>query len=341
MRLITSTEDIDKAKWLQLLQSSPYASPFQSPEMYELCRDTAGMEPCILAVEEGDSLKALMLIIIHYEPGVKAYFTRRGIVYSGPLLAEGADRVALALLLSHLKTLLKRKVIYLELRNGFDFSTLKSVFERASLSYVPWLNYQFYQVGRDDFKSRISKSKWRQLNKALQKGVEWRISRSEDDVRAFYAILSQLYQHKVRKPIPSFSFFIEMVQSTIAQLLVVEYRGHVIGGVLCPYSEGGTLYEYYICGLDREYPDCSPSTVAMWAMVCFAEDSGVKKIDLMGAGQADKANSVREYKRSFGGVLVEHGRYLMILNLWRYRLGRFVINLIKCINSHYLVKRLL
>lgn len=325
MRLITDIHEIDRAQWLDLLDASPFASPFQLPEVFDLYQEVSGVAADVLAVEDDGELKALMVLTIHYELGVKAYFSRRGIVYGGPLLRSVDDHAALRFLLSYMAERYQKRLIYLEIRNGFDYAPLREDFLQSSFSYVPWLNFQFHSQSPENFKHGMSKSRLRQLNKGLKNGVVWRLAQSTEEVKTFYHILSDLYQHKIRKPLPSLDFFLHYYHSNFAKIIVVEKDEVIIGGVVCPYLEKGYLYEYYICGLDREYPQCYPSTVAMWAMVSLAEELGVQHLDLMGAGEPDKANGVREYKRQFGGELVEHGRYLMVLKPMLYRLGRFVI----------------
>lgn len=325
MQLITDIQYIDHQAWLDLCQVSPYTSPFQSPEIYHLYQHVPGIKAEVLAVEEGGQLQALVVMTIQYEKGLKGHFSRRGIIYGGPLLRKPESTDAAALLLSHLSTAYRRQLIYIEVRNGFDYSPVQSALKRASFDYIPWLNFQYEHLSKESFRQGMAKSRLRQLNKGLNNGVQWRTAQDVNDVKAFYAILSDLYQHKIHKPLPPLEFFINFYQSSLAKCIVVLKDDNVIGGVLCPYSITGAIYEYYICGLDREYPQCYPSTVAMWAMVCVAEELGISRLDLMGAGEPDKPSNVRNYKKKFGPQLVEHGRYLLVMKPLLYRLGRFVI----------------
>lgn len=325
LKLLSSYQNINHTKWRELLSSSPYASPFQSPEMYELYQAIDGIGAEVFAVESNGQYQALMVISLQHEKGLSAFFSRRGIVYGGPLLRSDKEIEALSLLMRTVKQKFKHKLIYLELRNGFEYKPLQSTFATLGFQYIPWLNYQFRALDKNHFMEGMAKSRLRQLKKALNNGVTWRLAESEKDLKAFYAILSQLYREKVKKPLPSFEFFSKFHQSTIAKVLLVQKDEDIIGGVMCPFLAGHFIYEYYICGLDRQYPEYYPSTMAMWAMVSYAEELGIENVDLMGAGEPDKANSVRDFKKKFGGELLEHGRYLMVFNSFLYHLGRFAI----------------
>ena len=55
---------------------------------------------------------------------------------------------------------------------------------------------------------------------------------------------------------------------------------------------------------------------------------GLTEFDFMGAGLKTKPYSVRDFKSQFGGDLVEHGRYLKILNPLIYKVGKIGLNVL-------------
>jgi lipid II:glycine glycyltransferase (peptidoglycan interpeptide bridge formation enzyme) len=49
----------------------------------------------------------------------------------------------------------------------------------------------------------------------------------------------------------------------------------------------------------------------------------------MGAGKPDEGYGVREFKAKFGGTLVEHGRFLCVLNKSQYRIGEGFVKIMR------------
>lgn len=321
MRILDNISQIDRVQWQELLKHSPYASPFQSPEFFDFYNSLEGYSADVFAVASKGEYLALLVVTIQREKGIKAYFSRRGIVYGGLLLKTSkAEKPALTLL-SYLHNYYRKKLIYLEIRNNFDYSFLGKSISQTSFEYIPWLNYQFNAVSIETFKDNMSKTRQRQLAKAFKQGVTWRKACNEQDIRAFYEILSSLYRKKVKKPLPPIDFFIKLLTTEFAVCLLVELEGRIIGGVVCPLQTSNTLFELYICGLDKVYPEAHPSVFAMCAMVEFAATNHIPRIDLMGAGQANKPSSVRDFKSKFGAEMVEYGRYICIYKPLIYHLA--------------------
>jgi len=327
LKICAHIDHINTQKWQSLLEVSPYASPFQTPDFFDFNHQLDSDSVDIFAVEEKGAYTALMLVTIQKESGIKHYFSRRGTVNGGMLLKDDKQQASVRFLLAYVNSYYKNKLIYLEIRNNFDYSAYKALIATCGLEYVPWLNYQFHNVSAHSFRSGMSKARQRQLNKALRNGATWREAKGEDDIKAFYAILSDLYTHKVKKPLPTFDYFLHLSTSSIATCLLVVFDGNIIGGVICPIYTSKALYEYYICGLDKQYSTAHPSIMAMWAMAEYAESKGVGSIDLMGAGRVGRPSSVRDFKSKFGGSQVEYGRFLYVFNPLLYTLGRWYVML--------------
>ena len=115
-------------------------------------------------------------------------------------------------------------------------------------------------------------------------------------------------------------------------VLLVTYQEKVVGGMVCPLLPGKELYEWYVCGLDREYRDrgIHPSVLVTWAAMDFAASAGIPRFNFMGMGRPDTPYGVRIFKARFGGRWVNHGRYVKVnrpvlytlaemgYNLWRF-----------------------
>jgi serine/alanine adding enzyme len=316
---LLSNEQINLQQWKELLACSPNSSPFQSPEYYILFSESKGFGAEAFAVENSGTLLALVVVSIQKESGIQAHFSKRGIIYGGPLLS---DALSAEFLLKAVTKHFNNKLIYLETRNFFDYAPYRSVFESLGWKYEPWLNYHLICDDAQAVQKRMSSSRWRQIKKAVKNGAQWKESKSLDEVRDFYTILEGLYKEKIKKPLLPFSFFRDLLERDLVKYLLVYVEGKVVGGIVCPVLDQRIIFEFYVCGLDAEYRDHYPSVMSTYAAMEYALQNNIVLFDFMGAGSPDEAYGVREFKSRFGGEEVEHGRFICILNPTMYSVGK-------------------
>jgi len=327
MKVLIDNE-VSKEQWESFYLSNFFSSPFQSHSFYSLFNSIEGLSANVFACEENNEIKALCVVTLQKEKGVKGYFSRRAIVYGGPLLSIKNLQAADALF-ENIKTYYKKKAIYVEIRNYFDFSEYLNTFNKVGFQYSPWLNYQVTTLSAEEIKKNMSSSRLRQIKKAIKNGVTWKEASSIDEVLAFYNILGNLYQNKIKKPLLPESFFLEFYKQNIGKYLLVVYQNKIIGGIMCPIAPAKCIYEFYICGLDNEYKEQYPSVMATWAAMEYAQNNGIPMFDFMGAGNPNEDYGVREFKARFGGNEVNHGRFIYILNPILYNLGKFGLKFLK------------
>ncbi len=319
--ILLSGKEIDEEKWLALLTVNRHASPFQGPVFYRLFEKVPGSEAEAWAIEEDGVLLALAVVIKSGERGLSGLFSKRGIIYGGPLIMEGRHD-ALDMLLRKIAGVTRDGCIYLETRNFSDYGDLRTVFEANGWAYVPYMNYHIATTDREAMTRAISASRLRQIKKAGSSGIVIREASDLSEVRTFYSILKELYTKRIRKPLLPWEFFRETFECGFGRYLLVTCEERIAGGIFCPVLEGRAIYEFYICGLDQEYRNCYPSVMATWAAMDYANRNGIALFDLMGAGKPGEEYGVREFKSRFGGTAVEYGRYLKVKRRLMYGIGR-------------------
>ncbi len=174
-----------------------------------------------------------------------------------------------------------------------------------------------------------SEQRIRQVKKALKNGATICEAQSEQEIRDWYQILSQLYREKVRTPLFTEEFFLQFYRNGVGKYLLVKHQGKVIGGMMCPILDGKAIYEWYVCGLDEEYREQYPSVMATYAAIEYAKANNLPLFDFMGAGKPDIPYGVRDFKMEFGGELVEHGRFLCVRKPLLYRMGELGVKILK------------
>jgi serine/alanine adding enzyme len=323
---------IPLSSWQKFLSTNPHASPFQSVEFFNLFNSVEGLSAEAIAITEGDSIKALAVITIQRELGIKSFFSKRGIIYGGPLIDNNYPE-ALDLLLNHITLKLKWKTIYVESRNFTNYKLYSQIFIAHGWNYIPYVNYQVNTIHFEEMNKKISDSRIRQIKKAIKSGVTWTEANSIEDVDCFYKILNDLYRNKIKKPLLPKAFFVAFYQQHLGKILLVKFKGMIIGGIMCPILSEKALYEFYICGLDNDFKEQYPSIMATWAAMEYAFSNKIPLFDFMGAGKPNENYGVRDFKSRFGGDLVEFGRYRKINSQLLFKAGEFGLEMMKLIRN--------
>ena len=326
--IILTNENIPLTAWQNFLLISPHSTPFQTPEFYNLFNSVSGLSANAIAISQSDKILALAVITFQKESGLKGYFSRRCIIYGGPL-ADPEFPEAFDLLLQKISLSVSKKCIYIETRNLTDYNNYKETFHKYHWNYIPYVNFHVVTSDKAAMINSMSKSRMRQISKAEKSGVVWREAKSVEEIAVFYSILKKLYQTKVKKPLFTFSFFKGFFERGIGRLLLVYYRDEIIGGIMCPIMPEKAIYEFYICGLDKEYKDQYPSVMATWAAMEYANQNNIPLFDFMGAGKHNDQYGVRDFKARFGGELVEYGRFIKINRPLLYKIGKLGLKAIK------------
>ena len=344
IKLLTYNQ-IDPQQWQALVDSSPYATWFQTPEAYQFyAAVSTELLPFALGIEEyegdeamrqsGDQAKdTLKGVIVGYitreRNALKQYFTKRAIIYGGPLLDVDISNDALSTLLRTVVQNIALNPIYIETRNFNDYSQWKEIFNINGFNYQKHLDYHINTTSVELAQRNIGKHRWRYIRLSMRDGAKIVENPTIEQVRAFYTILQDLYRTKVHTPLWSWEFFERLYNVEHARYILVELDGQIVGGTACVCLPGKAVYEWYACGLDNCRDDIRPLSVAIWGEMQYAAENGYPLFDFMGAGTPDQPYGVRDFKAEFGGELVEHGRFLCIRKPLLYWIGKMGVKFLK------------
>ena len=331
MMQILTYDQIDRQQWSELVRTSETGTWFQSPEAYDFFASMPElMEPFAYGVESAGKLCAVCVGYVTKESNsIRQFFTRRAIIIGGVVAIANCAKEDVNGLLNAIRKDLEPKSIYIETRNFHDFSPWKEAFEAAGFAYKPHLNFHFDCTNRETMFAHLSETRKRQINKAQKNGVVIEEAKTEQEVANWYAILLDLYRRKVKTPLFPLSFFLEFLRQKRGIYLLVKTEGKVIGGIMCPIKEEQCIYEWFVCGMDSSYKSLSPSVMATWAAMEYANTHHLARFDIMGAGEPGVPYGVRDFKAEFGGQLVEYGRFLYICKPVLYKIGTIVVKFLK------------
>ncbi|MFN0015022.1 MAG: lipid II:glycine glycyltransferase FemX [Saprospiraceae bacterium] len=340
VKLYTDSSQIQQngiAKVLdRFVDEHPTGNYFQSSIFFRFIETVGGYKPFLLVAtdEQGTIIGSLMGVIQSDGGGLKSWFSRRLIVWAGPLVisTSGTEQSDVARnLLRALKRHAQGKAIFIEFRNFFDCTALQHDFEACGFRFRPHLNYLVKTDDENAARGRLSSNRRRQIKTSLAAGATVGEAESEADVLGLYGILETLYREKVKKPLPGPDLFVNMWKSPAAKVFVVKYEGKVVGGSIGPTYKNKVLYQWYVCGENGIIAGVHPSVLASWAPIEYGVKHGFEQFDFMGAGRPEEDYGVREFKARFGGDEVCYGRYEMVLNPALYRVGKLGLQVYKSI----------
>jgi lipid II:glycine glycyltransferase (peptidoglycan interpeptide bridge formation enzyme) len=329
-KVLKGVEAIGRARWEAYISAHPNGTVFQSPDMYDLYCNIASYTPRVIAMEDQQGvIRILVLVIIIKDyKGIAGRLTSRALINGGPLMDSHVKHQEnlLADFLDVLIQEVRKETLYIQIRNHHDYSVFDPVFRSKSFIKEDHLNLIVYTQDSNETHHGISKSKIRQAKKGRSLGVEIVVASDEKEVKEFYDLLYQLYATRVKKPLPPYSFFLYFykasLQGKLGKIMLTKYQGRVVGGMICPITPGKSINEWYICGLDREYPKIYPSIILTLGVIDYAIENHIPAFDFMGIGSPDVPYGVRDFKTRFGGKTVNYGRYLRINNKYIYTVAK-------------------
>jgi serine/alanine adding enzyme len=303
---------------------NPQGNYFQSSDFFELCDGLAHFEAfLILAVDnEKDISGSLLGVIQTTGTGLKSWFSRRLIVWGGPLVTGKHQEKTAQELLAVLKKHAYGKAIFVEFRNLNDLEGWKPVFEAEGFQYQPYLNFLVKTDDEDSVIKRMHGNRRRKIRKSFRTGAEVREASTAEEVHAFYNILEHLYKTRVKKPLPDIALFLKLWRSKAGKIFVVLFNEKVIGGSACPVFDQRIIYDWFRCAERNVTKGIFPGVLAAWAPIEFALRYHYEHLDFMGAGKPDEPYGVRDFKAHFGGEEIAYGRFITVLNRPLFEIGK-------------------
>jgi serine/alanine adding enzyme len=332
LKFLSDSNQINRDNWSDLLDKGLFASPFQTPEYFDSLSKLKSFGAYVFALSDSVHIKVLMVVTVMKGSGFSGFFTCRGIIFGGPLINDVTEE-ELTYFFSESGNRLKGKAIYLETRNFFNYSFYKNSFFKSNWLYEPYLNIKLNLEGvtKEKIISLFKYNRRREIKQSILNGATYHLCTKDKEIIGVYQILEELYHDNVKLPLPSFEFFCEFFKTNFFKVFVVMHGVKIIGGSFCLVLPEKGLYTFYYCGLRNYNVRIFPTHLSILAALEYAVDNNIPKVDFMGAGKPGVEYGVRNYKLEFGGEIVEHGRYVKVLNPFLYKIGKIGLKILKII----------
>lgn len=316
---------IARSEWEQLVEVSPVATWWQTPEAYDMLSTLPDFDVHVVGISANERLQGLAVLMITQSAcRMVQNFTRRAMVMGGMLLHPEIDEISFQSLMAAISEQ-TRETVYVEIRPLRDYTRWSDWLHTCGWQYDAHLNIQMDTSDMAAAMERIGKSKRRRITTSLQAGVRIVAEPTIEQVKAYYGLLRQLYRERVHKPLPSWKTWERLYTCSSFQYILVEYEQQIIGGSVCVVWDNKVIYEWYACGRDDARRVISPASLTKWAEIQLAAEKRIPLLDLMGAGSPDEQYGVRDFKAEFGGQIIEQGRWLYLHRPKIYALGMRVM----------------
>ena len=324
-KIIKEIGELDKNKWGEFVYDHPCGNIFQTPEMYEVYENTKNYEPVFLAVVngKGEILATLLAVIQKEYSGFLGDFTARSIIFGGPLIKNN-DADVLDYILKEYDEIIKKKVIYSQFRNMWDWGDSKEIFVKNGFEYEEHLNiFVDLTKSEEELWKDVHSKRRNEIRRAKKEGTVFSIENNIESLKESYEILKEVYNNS-KLPLVDFSFFKNLFDISNERIglkiFVAKFESKIIGCLLAlVYKQ--TVYNFY-AGSMMKYYKKYPNDLIPWEIFIWAKHDGYKIFDFGGVGKPNVPYGVRDYKKKFGGKLVNFGRFEKIHKPFLYNIAK-------------------
>jgi len=302
-------QDIDEQDWRDFVVGNSGGNIFQTPEMAKVYEETVGFEAIpMFAIEKGEVQSLVLGNLISDGKGLLRRFTSRCIIQGGPLYSDSAHA---ATVLGEVDSLVARRALYAEIRNLQEARDLVPLCGSVGFSFEPHLNYIIdLRKDEEELWSNLSKGRRKGISRAEKMGLRIEEAENENQIEVLYDIVRQSYSN-LRLPLADRTLF-QSAFKILSPLKEVKFFRCKSGSdtIACRavLLFGKTIYDWYAGSLIEEKGK-KPDEYLVWHILKWGMSNGYEVFDFGGAGSPEEEYGPREFKRRFGGKLIEPGRF--------------------------------
>jgi len=310
MQILDNFSSIERYKWAQFVLNHPQGNIFQTPEMYEIFEKTKNYYPLIISLKSKGKIAGIFLSVIQKEYPALGILTSRSIVWGGPLVIPENPKLV-TLLLNEYKSQIGGKALYTQIRNLYDTNNLQIDLESQGFKFSDHLNYILdIEAGEEYVWKSMNKKRRNTIKKAIKSDLKIIEVDNLEEITYSYNILEKVYNN-ARLPLADFSLFKNSFEILGPKRMIKCFSAIFDGksiGTLWILTYNGRIYDWYSGSLN-EYLNKCPNDLLIWHAIKWGINAKFKSFDFGGAGKPDVPYGVRDFKKKFGGVETNFGRF--------------------------------
>ena len=319
-KIIDATQ-ISREKWWDFTDNNENCNIFSTPYMYDVWNETPGYKSfTFFAIDRNEEIKGILSGYLQtVSPGILSKISTRAVLMQSPV---ALDDEALSTLLKHYINFMKRKAVYTEIRNNYDTSYQRHIYEESGFHYEDHLDIIVdLSQSENILWEQIHSKRRNEIKKAIKSGVF--VSKLNNDYLVeSYSIIKEVY-NRAKLPLPSILFFKNALQKSTQNIGMIIYGAFFTDkliGTMFTLQYKNTVFDFF-AGSISQYYDKHPNDILPWEVFKLCKNEGKTVFDFGGAGKPNVPYGVRDYKKQFGGKLVNYGRYTLVHNPLKMKLA--------------------
>lgn len=329
------TTDIDEVKWDNFVDQHPLGNIFQTSSMYRVFKNTRGYAPyrfwCIHEKTQ-EVLGILQGVILSEKQGILGQLSSRAIIQGGPLLANKALPNVAKDLIGKFDQEIKTKAVWSEIRNLADNKPITDSIKSYKLE--DHLNFLINLTqSEEEMWTKVRPTRRKNIRSG-QKQNRLIIASNLSQVNLLYDLIDETYD-RVKLPLTHKSLFLaawkELSPKGMAKIFLAKSGQAYTGGRLILIYKN-TLYDWY-AGTKTDQIGKHPNDFLIWKILQWGRTNGYKTFDFGGAGKPNVPYGPRDFKRQFGGELVNFGWMIKIYSPWKYHLAHWGLSVYQWVSK--------
>ena len=291
---------------------------FHSAELFHIIEKSPGQRPFMAVATDasGRELGHMLAFVYSHGMWLPPFRYWQGRVYGeGDYVDDARREEVFGELLKAVTRKLRRRLCF-----SIEFSDLSKkmfgyrLFRENGYFPIGWMevyNSLHSMAPRD----RLTSKMLHRIDRVAKLGVETREVETDADLHQFYKLLNGFYRFKMRRVIPSELQISHFDKSDKARVFITTYKGRVIGGSLCLFSEGNA-YLWYLASRRKSYPRLHPNMMTIWHAINWAWEHNYAHIFFLDVGLPVPHSPFRDFILSFGGKPVSTYRWFNLMPSW-------------------------
>ncbi len=330
---ILSPEDRDP-RWDAYVASNPQGTIFHTCGMLRAFATAPKHEVLAMAaVGDDHSIQAIIPAVkVSTLSGIGSHISSRSIWYAEPICEPTEQGRAALEYLTQLHDRRARSCLFTEVRNIAAAQHEKPVLQDCGYQYKDYLNYVVDTSDSvENLFRRVSKSTRNKIRRTEKRGVAIELDNSHTGIDQMYRMVYESYARS-EVPLANETLFhtaLDELPKNVQVRLAVHEGDVIAGGISLVY--GDRFFAWY--GGSLRQNSLSPFDLLTWDEIKWSSENGSYYYDFGGAGWPDEEYGPREFKKKFGGDLVDYGRYRRIPSPLKLKLAESAYQIARSVIS--------
>jgi serine/alanine adding enzyme len=284
---------------------------FQTPQMFEMFAHTDRYTPYLLAeVNDHGEIEATFTYHLYKGYRVTSSLLTKGSAVGLPIAIDQETREKM---MCNIVSCKNKPYSLMKIVMDDDIQNISTIQPKHfGFQHESHLNYLIdVSLNETDLWKNISETRRKQIKRAEKRGLSVKIADYVDNTEEIYDILMETYIRSglEKEDIDIFIQSSKFLTQTGNLKYFMAYAEEKLVAFRIQLIYKDYIYDWY-AGNRTESQSLYPNDLLVWSVLKWANNNGYRQFNFGGAGKPNKPYGVREFKKKFGGRLIEYGYWI-------------------------------